>query len=56
MGHTVSLRSGAVHDSNGVSLALGDLPTPPSFPYPAPDADIAAIAARLLRLASLEHR
>jgi hypothetical protein len=56
MGHTVNLRSGAVHDSNGASLALGDVPTPPAFPYPAPDADTAVIAARLLRLASLEHR
>jgi hypothetical protein len=56
MGHTLDLRSGAVHDSNGVPLALGDLPAPPVFPYLAPDADTAAIAARLLRLADPEHR
>jgi hypothetical protein len=55
-GHTLDLRSGAVRDSNGAPLALGDLPAPPAFPYPAPDADTAAIAARLLHLASLERR
>jgi hypothetical protein len=54
MGHTLDLRTGAVHDASGASLALGDLPAPPAFPYPAPDADTAAIAARLLYLASLE--